>query len=235
MNLPDLPEYTLRRSPRAKHVHLRVTPAEGVVVVVPLGFDVRLVPELLDSNRRWIDLKLSNLERIDHDSAPPQYIDLKAVGTKWQVEYRPTPSVSVVARQSANALILSGTIEDQAKCRATLKRWLARQAKLFLVPWLEELSAAHDLPFRKVTVRGQKTRWGSCSSRQTISINYQLLLLDPELVNCVLIHELCHTRHLHHGPAFWKLVEQFEPDHRALHKRLRRERENLPGWLWCWS
>jgi len=231
MNLPDLPEYTLRRSPRAKHVHLRVTPAEGVVVVVPLGFDVRLVPELLDANRRWIDLKLSNLQRVDHDSTPPQHIDLKAVGSNWQVEYRPTPSASVVARQNGSALILSGAIEDQAKCRAALKRWLARQAKQVLVPWLEKLGATHDLPFRRVTVRGQKTRWGSCSSRQTISINYQLLLLDPELVNCVLIHELCHTRHLHHGPAFWKLVEQFEPDHRALHKRLRRERENLPGWV----
>jgi predicted metal-dependent hydrolase len=99
------------------------------------------------------------------------------------------------------------------------------------VPWLDDLSNTHDLPFRTVTIRGQKTRWGSCSSKQTISLNYQLLLLDPQLVNCVLIHELCHTRHLHHGAAFWQLVEQLEPDHRALHQRLRQVWGRLPGWL----
>ena len=85
--------------------------------------------------------------------------------------------------------------------------------------------------FARSRCEGQKTLWGSCSSRKTISINYQLLFLAPQLVNCVLIHELCHTQNLNHGPSFWQHVEKIEPDYRQLHQRLRGERATLPGWL----
>jgi predicted metal-dependent hydrolase len=226
-----LPDYTLRRSPRAKHVRLHITPTEGLVVVVPLRFDANRVPDLLDAKRNWIDRKLATIERIEVDLALPETIGLKAIGETCYVDYWPTPSAGVSARENGSALILRGAVDDPTKCREALKRWLARQAKYTLVPWLERLSDAHDLPFRKVTVRGQKTRWGSCSSRKNISVNYQLLFLDPELVNCVLIHELCHTRHLNHGPKFWALVEQFEPDHRSLHQGLKREWGRMPGWV----
>jgi len=219
MSVPDLPEYTIRRSPRAKHVRLRITPVEGLVVILPRRFDAAHVPDLLDAKRSWIDRKLATIKRIDVDIAPPKKIELKA------------PSGRVAARQTGNQLVLSGATEDHPTCRVVLKRWLARQAKLDLVPWLEKLSDVHDLPVRKIIVRGQKTRWGSCSSRHTISINYKLLFLEPHLVNHVLIHELCHIRHLNHSPAFWNLVEQFEPDHRQLDKRLRWEWEKLPGWV----
>ena len=226
-----LPDYTLRRSPRAKHVRLHITPTEGLVVVVPLRFDANRVPDLLDAKRNWIDRKLATLERIEVDRALPETIELKAVGKSWQVDYRPNLSASVSAREYGGVLILSGAVGDRANCRAALQRWLARQAKQHLVPWLETLSDTHKLRFRKVTIRGQKTRWGSCSSKGTISLNCQLLLVERELVNCVLVHELCHTRHLNHGPKFWALVEQFEPDHRELHRRLRQEWARLPGWL----
>jgi predicted metal-dependent hydrolase len=231
MQFPNLPEYTLRRSSRARHVRLHITPAEGLVVVVPLRFDGARVPELLDAKRDWIERKLFALQRIDHDISPPDTIDLEALGNTWHVDYRSTASASVAARSTGSALILSGAVGDDAKCRAAIRRWLGRQAKHDLVPWLEKLSGAHDLPFRNVSVRGQKSRWGSCSSRQSISINYRLLFLAPQLVNCVLIHELCHTRHLNHGPDFWKQVEKIEPDYRQLHKRLGRAWGSLPGWV----
>jgi predicted metal-dependent hydrolase len=226
-----LPTYILRRSPRAKHVRLQITPADGLIVVVPLRFDANRVPDLLDAKRGWIDRKLATIEHIAVDLALPETIELKVTGETWQVDYRPTASASVSVREKGSALVLSGAVDDPAKSRAALRRWLARQAKQHLVPWLENLSNVHELPFRNVTVRGQKTRWGSCSSRKNISINYQLLFLDSELVNCVLIHELCHTRQLNHGPKFWALVERLEPDHRELHLRLKQEWGSLPGWV----
>ena len=231
MRLPELPAYTLRRSSRARHVSLRVTPTEGLVVVVPLRFDTAHVPELINAKRRWIDRKLSALEQFDREITLPDFIGLKALGTTWQVEYRSTSSARVTARMTDDVLVLSGDVTSHANCRAALRRWLARQGKKALVPRLEKLSAAHDLPFRKVSVRGQKTRWGSCSSGKTISINYQLLFLEPGLVDYVLIHELCHTRHLNHGAAFWRDVGRIEPDYRLLHQTLRRERGHLPAWL----
>jgi predicted metal-dependent hydrolase len=231
MTASDLPPYQIRTSSRARHVRLHITPAKGVVVVVPLGFDTGRVPELVEAKRGWIERKLASIERIAVEITPPDTIDLKAIGETRAVLYRSSASASVAARETDGSLLLSGATADHAQCRSAIRRWLARQAKHHLVPWLMRLSDAHALPFRKVTVRGQKTRWGSCSSTHSISINYQLLLLDPELVNCVLIHELCHTRHLNHGDAFWQLVGQLEPDHRRLHQRLGSEWGRLPGWL----
>jgi predicted metal-dependent hydrolase len=231
MRLPDLPAYTLRRSSRARNVRLHISPLEGLVVVVPLRFDGARVPELLSAKLSWIDRKLAALEDIDLDISLPNTIELKAVGKTWRVAYRSTESASVSARSSGSELILNGAVDDPARCRTAIRRWLARQAKQELVPRLEQLSRVHALSYRKVTVRGQKTRWGSCSSRQNISINYQLLFLDSALVNCVLIHELCHTRELNHGAAFWQRVEKIEPDYQRLHQTLRREWTNLPGWL----
>lgn len=232
MRQAELPDYTLRRSSRAKHVSLRVTRTEGLIVVVPLRFDSDGVPELLDAKRGWIDRKLSALEKIDRDIGPPDIIELDAVRTTWRVVYRPTASTRVFARTAdGNRLVVTGDVSNHADCRAAIKRWLARQGGNELVPWLEKLSVVHDLPFRKVSVRGQKTRWGSCSSRKTISINYQLLFLEPSLVNCVLIHELCHTRHLNHGADFWQLVGQLQPDYAHLHQRLKLAWAGLPGWL----
>jgi predicted metal-dependent hydrolase len=227
----SLPDYTVRRSPRAKHVRLRITPTEGLVVVVPLRFDTSRVPVLLDAKRGWIDRKLATIERIEVDLALPESIELKAIGANFTVDCRSTSSDQVSAREKNGVLTLSGAVEDHGKCCAALRRWLSRQAKLVLVPWLEKLSDTHDLPFRRATVRGQKTRWGSCSSNGTISINFQLLLIEARLANYVLIHELCHTRHLNHGPQFWALVEQLEPDYRALDQRLEMEWGKMPGWI----
>jgi predicted metal-dependent hydrolase len=85
--------------------------------------------------------------------------------------------------------------------------------------------------FATASIRGQKTRWGSCSSRQTISVNCKLLFLPSELVRYVLIHELCHTVHLNHSAAFWALVAQKEPDYQQLDAGLRDARYHVPLWL----
>jgi len=113
----NLPQYTLRRSPRAKHVRLHITPIEGLVVVVPLRFDAARVPALLDAQRNWIDRKLATIECLDVDVAPPATIELKAIAQTFRVVYQSTGSGSVTGRQSGRDLILSGAVGDQAGLR----------------------------------------------------------------------------------------------------------------------
>jgi hypothetical protein len=80
-------------------------------------------------------------------------------------------------------------------------------------------------------VRRQKTRWGSCSSRGTISLNAKLLFLPPPLVDHLLLHELCHTRHMDHSPAYWTCVAGFEPDYRRLENEVTRGNRYVPAWF----
>jgi len=83
----------------------------------------------------------------------------------------------------------------------------------------------------KVQVRLQRTRWGSCSSNGTISLNASLLLLEPALVGYLMVHELSHLRCLNHSAKYWRHVERFVPDYRSLDRRLAEAWTELPLWV----
>jgi len=231
----DPGSYTVRQSSRARRVSLRVSPDGALEVVVPLGFDQSLIPVIVQQKRRWIARATRRMQErqrlLEAQPRLPQRISLPAIGEEWRVTYRATPSARVtVTERDSHRLTLSGHVADAALCRAALRRWLARKARKHLVPWLTELSRESGLSFRKVTVRGQRTRWGSCSSRGTISINRKLLFLPPPLVGYVLVHELSHTRHLNHSPQFWAMVRKMEPACQRLRAELREAWRHVPRW-----
>ncbi len=231
-------EYSIRRSARAKHVRIRVTATDGVVVVVPKRFDERLLPRLVEQQHAWIDAQLRGLgealvttERLE---ALPPVVQLGACDEEWRLEYRSTDSGQVrIAQAGSRRLGIRGDVDDKAKVRAALKRWLARRARTTLVDRLNELSTQYRLPYERATIRFQRSRWGSCSSTGTISLNARLMFLRPELVRCVLAHELCHTAHLNHGPRFWSLLDELEPAHRALHVGLKDSWSLIPAWTFA--
>lgn len=79
-----------------------------------------------------------------------------------------------------------------------------------------------DIAYNRVTVRNQKTRWGSCSSLGNINLNYKLILLPQSIADYIIVHELCHRVHMNHSQRFWSLVEQFVPDYKMQIKELRK-------------
>ena len=234
-----LTPYTVRISRRARRVSLVVALTEGVQVVVPAQFDLRRVPEVVRAKLAWFERALRRLQarRASGTTTPlpialPGEIPLPALGETWRVSYRPYPAAAGVTLRVAatGRLELSGRTQDVELCRVALKRWLSRRARSMLGEWLAELSSATGLSYQQMSVRGQRSRWGSCSTRGTISLNYKLLFLPRPLVHYVLLHELCHTRQSNHAVAFWALVAQQEPDYRRLRAELRRAGPCVPEW-----
>jgi hypothetical protein len=209
-----------------------------VEVIIPPGFNHRQIPEILIAQHGWLTQAIAQVEaqrqlRAAAEPAPlPTGITLRAIGQAWAVDYLPTSSLKVTTlERSGDRLLMHGNVTDQVACTAILQRWLARKAHQYLAPWLHRLSQTQNLPFAKTLIRGQKTRWASCSNRKTISLNYKLLLVEAPLVDYVLIHELCHTIHLNHSAQFWRLVETHCPDYKQLNAQLRTAWRNLPLWL----
>ena len=233
-----LPSYTVRESPKAKHLSLKISVAGSLEVVVPKGYDRTTIPAILERKQRWIDRVTQQIETrhaligLERSDQLPQHLCLQAIAQTWQVDYCPTalPRVRAVEQPDLK-LTLFGQITDQTACKSALRSWVTDKAQKHLLPWLRTISQELELPFATASIRGQKTRWGSCSSRQTISVNCKLLFLPSELVRYVLIHELCHTVHLNHSAAFWALVAQKEPGYQQLDAGLRDARYHVPLWL----
>ncbi|MCX6095002.1 MAG: SprT family zinc-dependent metalloprotease [Candidatus Bipolaricaulota bacterium] len=236
--LNPLPDYVVRESTRAKHVHLRVSARAGLEVVVPVEFDRRHVPALLREKAAWIARALREVDRArdlalpDSAEEPPGRIVLRAIGETWTVDLGSVERASVSVRECGDGrLRIEGRVGDPVAWRPVLRRWVMRKARRHLVPWLESEAAALGVRVDRVSIRSPKSRWGSFSSRGTVSLNAQLLFLPPELVRYVLVHELCHATHPDHSPHFWRLVERHVPDAQALRSTLRDGWQLVPDWM----
>jgi predicted metal-dependent hydrolase len=230
--------YILRISAKAKHVRFQVSVEKGLEVVVPKRFRVSRVPSLVEKNSQWIERAFRKAEVLHGKIGPaqdwqrPEEIRFLAPDLAWKVVSCPDHTKWVtVEESSAETLILQGAIDDDGACQAALKSWLIDKAKEYLVPRLKQVSGETGLAYSSVSIRQQKTRWGSCSSRRSISLNARLLFLPPELVTYVMIHELCHTKHLNHAPIFWRLVASYLQDYRRFDRQLRDADRWMPKWL----
>jgi predicted metal-dependent hydrolase len=233
---PWPPPYAIRTSPRARHVRLKVSADKGLEVIVPLGFDRHRVPEILERRRRWLEATLYRMGQrrahLHQTSHLPERVHLRAIGETWSVHYLPRRAERFQLRSDGeNRLVIEGPSHDERVGVELLRRWVQQWGRIHLVPWLQSLSEATGLTFTQARVRRQRTRWGSCTAHRHISLNCKLMFLPPELVRHVLVHELCHTVHLDHSPAFWSLVERHDSACHRLRGELKRAWTYVPAWI----
>ena len=115
--------------------------------------------------------------------------------------------------------------------RKALRAWLLRAARERLEPRVAALSAATGIEYSRVSIRRQRSRWGSCSVTATISLNACLLFQRPEVVDYLVIHELTHVKHMNHSARFWTAVEKHCPDWRRLDRELVQGWRSVPRWV----
>jgi len=232
----SLPEYSVRVSSRARYMQLKVSPLARVEVVVPRGYDEHLVTAFVSKHREWLRRTLAQLRAVRIadpavDGPVPQRVVLAALHETWHVEHRRPPVRGrAAARSDAAAGVVRLSASDAEGARSALCGWLSRRARQTLVPWLERLSDETGLSYASVSVRAQKTRWGSCSARRHISLNRALLFLPPSAVRYLMLHELCHTVFMNHSKRYWRLVDTYEPEYQSWDARLGEGWRDIPHW-----
>jgi hypothetical protein len=227
-------DYQIIESPRAKHVRLKLSVVDSsLTVVIPRGYRRSLLPALVEERRPWIERMRRKLSAhrlhsgtADSDGRPDR-IELCALGETWQVRY----GTEQPAAEGERVLTIRGAVEDWPACRAALHRWLGRQARTHLPQVLRRQAEQHGFRVSRITIRRQRSRWGSCSQHGAISLNQKLLFLPPQLVEQVCLHELCHTVHLNHSPEFWSLLESLAPGAKQRDRELRAAWQHIPSWV----
>ncbi len=229
---------TVKVSARAIRPRLKMTPHDGLVVVVPAGFDKKQVPSLLLRHEVWIRKVEAELEAQRQEALAvseeglPRMIAFPHFAQSWEVEYMQTAiGEGKIKEQHQNSLLVSGDVADRVLCQRLLHSWLKHRAKVTLLPSLERMAAAHQFDYAEGKVRLQHSRWGSCTSRHTITLNTKLLFLPEHLLSHIMLHELCHTVHLNHSASFWGLVQQHDPLWRRNNKEMKSAWKYVPQWV----
>jgi predicted metal-dependent hydrolase len=229
-----VPDFNVRRSTRAKRLTIKVYPGGRVEVVVPRRVRAGEVQAFVRENTAWIrDARQAfAFDQPPEAAALPKLLRLPAIGREVPVSYRSMPDRAGVSYRFEDArLVLSGRVADETLCVSALRRWLADVARSEFEPFLRSLARKMHTPYLKLQVRAQRTCWGSRSSTGTVSLNLCLLFLEPAVVRYLMIHELCHGRHMDHSQRFWKLVSRYEPDYRRLDRELTEGWRRVPTWM----
>lgn len=219
------------RNPRARKVWLKLRSCRGIEVVLPYRISASEVPSILERHRPWLLERLGELEA--RGEAPgrnplPDSVDLPFLQREYAVRHERGEKAELHAGDGELTVFL-----PQGEVRAgalLLQMWLADLGKRHLVPFCRDLAELHGIAVSGVRVRNQYSRWGSCSARGGISLNARLLLLPRELARNIVLHELCHVAHRHHGPAFWAALRGLDPMTDEHEARIRLAWQHLPAW-----
>lgn len=219
---------TIRRSARANSVRVRVAPDGTLRASLPLYAPLFLVKRLLKSSR-------SDLRQIIAKSRPQTiYQDGMQIGKSHRLVVQAHTSPEVTVKRHRQQIIVClpphKTLADSVvtqKLRTTIIAALRIEAKSYLPQRLKFLAAKLGCVYTKVRFSHAGSRWGSCSSSGTISLNVALMKLPFELIDYVLVHELSHLKEMNHSPAFWKLVEQGDPQYLVHRRSLKHETPSI--------
>ena len=126
--------------------------------------------------------------------------------------------LAIMQDRQAHDPIPAGVISDKEL------RHMTKEARIIIPERVKYFAKIIGVTYGQITIRHQKTRWGSCSSSGNLNYNCMLMATSPELIDYVVVHELCHRKQMNHSPLFWKEVEEILPDYRNLRSRLREYR-----------
>lgn len=225
-------EYALVLSKR-KTLGIHVYPDCRVIVRAPLGSDPRTVEAHVRTRAAWILKHVTRFQTAPPVTAAPEtprYADgatIRYLGTSYPLRVE-AAARDRVQRVGGEIVVAVKGAADADRAAALVKRWLRLQAERVFAERLTALFPRVEswgVAFPPLKIRDMRSRWGSCSSKGNVSLNLRLIHQPLDLIDYVVLHELCHLKELNHSPRFWALMDRVLPDWRERRKQLNRRGE----------
>lgn len=210
--LGETVEYDVRWSSDATKPRIDVDIC-GVTVVVPDAADVQPT-EFLRENAAWVVEKQRDFER-HRERIPDRTFEagetFPLLGTERELVIEPARSHTI----TDDEIRLRKSTVEQSTVKQVLENVYRREARDHFTDRASHYAELIDVEYDQIQVRNQRTRWGSCSTTGTISLNWRLMLAPSEIVDYVIIHELAHLRETNHDEEFWLLVAEYDPEYES--------------------
>jgi predicted metal-dependent hydrolase len=222
--------YAVRRSDRARRVRIQVS-ADGVEVVVPRRMSMREVEPFVAEKRPWVERTLRKLREAASEHPPAELEDggeVPYLGEDLILRVRVEPARvrSHVARRG-DVLVVKVPDAGRDTVAGALETWYRRQARDEVRVRLDAATARAGVSYSGLQIRGQRTRWASCSSSGAMSFNWRLLLAPPEILDYVVEHEVAHLTVHDHSRRFWSLLARRMPGYREHERWLKAHGPSL--------
>lgn len=208
-------EIAVRRSKLARSVKISIGPNGKFRASIPFYAPDFSVKRLVQQNRSELR------EMLDERNSKNLYQNNQQIGKSHTLIFKNSTLDKIKISTEAQCVVVNipsssnpKSIEVQSEIRDYVGKILRKQAKAYLPRRLDFLAQKYDFTYEKIKITHASSRWGSCSSSGTISLNIGLMNLPHELIDYVLIHELCHTRQMNHSDRFWQEVEKYDPSYK---------------------
>jgi len=214
--------YQLRLSPRRSTLCVQVFVDGEVRVTAPVYARRAEIHAFLAERGDWIQTKRRLLLEFARQRPVISIADgaeLPVLDEKLVLRQQLTEEIKPVAVRHGTELVVSAP--TPAHIPVLVRAWYRNAAHDHVLARIEYYSPLVGRAPTRVSIRGQKTRWGSCSARGAVSINWRLMQASPEILDYVVVHELCHLLHPNHSRRFWNEVARVTPDYRRLQHQLR--------------
>ena len=212
-------DYHTRTNPNTRRLTLRLDKTGMPVVTTPRFIPQWIISRFVNSHSDWITTHQQQLrqnrQRFLSDSS------VTIFGKDYQLNIKSALGASKVTIQERTVRIdIHQARTNETSAKILLEKFLKNTASHYLVPRIHGLAKLMKVDFKKITLRAQTTRWGSCSSAGGLNFNWKLVHFPPEIIDYVIVHELAHRKHLDHSAKFWQYVKRYDPEY-LLHR----------GWL----
>lgn len=225
--MPGIGEIKVRRSANIKYLRIRMAPGRGIWVSVPFGVSRKQTEKFLEENRDWIVQNRKNMEVYEQDTG----VGLK-IGAEIQTKMHTLKIVETKQLKPSYKIeqnIITLGIPEKVEfnriekiVRQFLLEIYAMESRQYLPQRVKMYADRFGFKYGRLSFRDNVSNWGSCSFENNISLNIKLMKLPDEIIDYVILHELCHTIEKNHSVDFWKLVGKVCPDYAVLRSRLRK-------------
>jgi len=201
-------------SKKAKRLSIKLKPFEPIKVIVPFAMNPQEALLFVESNKQWIENNIAKVREKENELTI--FDELTQFETRsfiLKIKKSETPNVRMQLREGVLSIeypqarnVKSAVIQENI--RYGIEEALRVSAKNYLPMRLHQLAEQCGFSYNRVFIKNMKTRWGSCSGVNNINLNLHLMRLPDQLIDSVLLHELCHTVEKNHGSGFWKLMDK---------------------------
>ena len=220
--------YIIKQSYRIRAIRLEIRRESGLTVVVPRKYTPKQVEDILAQKSRWILRHLNvgkPLQMPLFKPAPGHGDSLPYLGKTIEIAVTAEAGKRTAARLTDGRLLIS--LKSGGDMAKLLEKWFREQAKLVFTQKADTFKVIMGLSYNTIFIRGQRTRWGSCSPAGNITLNWKLLMAPQEIVDYVIIHELAHRKYMNHSKRFWQFVERYCPRWKECRKWLVKHEDEL--------